>query len=112
MRPMEIIVSATKHAAAVMGRKDDLGTLEKGKWADLVLLDADPQADIKNPRRIFRVMKGGGWGSDSSECRIAFRGGRYDPGHHGFNLGFRVVMEEASPATKPDLIGVGVNRGK
>jgi len=59
LRPMEIIVSATKHAAEVMGRKDDLGTLEKGKWADLVLLDADPQADIKNTRRIFRVMKGG-----------------------------------------------------
>jgi imidazolonepropionase-like amidohydrolase len=59
LRPMEIIVSATKNAAAVMGRQAELGTLEKGKLADLVILDADPQVDIKNTRRISRVMKGG-----------------------------------------------------
>jgi imidazolonepropionase-like amidohydrolase len=59
MRPSEIIASATKNAAAVMGRENDLGTLEKGKFADLVILDADPLADIKNTRKIFKVMKGG-----------------------------------------------------
>jgi hypothetical protein len=59
MRPSEIITSATKNAAAVMGRENDLGTLEKGKFADLVILDADPLADIKNTRKIFKVMKGG-----------------------------------------------------
>ena len=56
---MEVIVSATKNAAAVMGRQAELGTLEKGKFADLVILDADPQIDIKNARRISRVMKNG-----------------------------------------------------
>jgi imidazolonepropionase-like amidohydrolase len=59
IRPMEIIVSATKNAAAVMGRQNEVGTLEKGKFADLVILDADPLADIKNTHRIFKVMKGG-----------------------------------------------------
>jgi imidazolonepropionase-like amidohydrolase len=59
LRPMDIIVSATKNAAAVMGRQNDVGTLEKGKYADLVILDADPIADIKNTRKIFKVMKAG-----------------------------------------------------
>lgn len=59
MRPMDIIVSATKNAAAVMGRQAEVGTLEKGKFADLVILDADPLADIKNTRTISKVMKAG-----------------------------------------------------
>ena len=59
VRPMDIIVSATKNAAAVMGRQAEVGTLEKGKYADLVILDADPLTDIKNTRKIFKVMKGG-----------------------------------------------------
>ncbi|HYR86689.1 MAG TPA: amidohydrolase family protein [Terriglobia bacterium] len=59
MRPMDIIVSATRNAAAVMGKQADLGTLERGKFADLVILDADPLADIKNTRKISKVMKGG-----------------------------------------------------
>ena len=59
MRPMDIIVSATKNAAAVMGQQAEVGTLEKGKFADLVILDADPLADIKNTRKIFKVMKAG-----------------------------------------------------
>lgn len=59
MRPAEILVSATRNAAAVMGREKEVGTLEKGKFADLVILDADPLADIKNSRKIFKVMKAG-----------------------------------------------------
>jgi imidazolonepropionase-like amidohydrolase len=59
VRPAEIIVSATRNAAAVMGRDKELGTLEVGKLADLLILDADPQIDIKNARKISRVMKGG-----------------------------------------------------
>ncbi len=59
LRPMDIIVSATKNAAAVMGRQAETGTLERGKFADLVILDSDPIADVKNTRRIFKVMKGG-----------------------------------------------------
>ena len=42
-----------------MGRSTELGTLEPGKLADMVILDGDPLADIRNTRRIFRVVKGG-----------------------------------------------------
>jgi imidazolonepropionase-like amidohydrolase len=59
LRPMDILVAATKNGAAVMGRQSDVGTLEKGKYADLVILDADPLADIRNTRKIFKVMKEG-----------------------------------------------------
>ena len=59
LRPMDILIAATKNAAAVMGREAEVGTLQKGKSADLVILDADPLADIKNTRRIFKVMKAG-----------------------------------------------------
>ena len=59
MRPMDVLVAATKNAAAVMGRQAEVGTLEKGKFADLIILDADPLADIRNTRKIFKVMKAG-----------------------------------------------------
>jgi imidazolonepropionase-like amidohydrolase len=59
MRPTDVIVSATKNAAAVMSAKPEVGTLERGKYADLLILDADPLADIRNTRKIFKVMKAG-----------------------------------------------------
>ena len=40
-------------------REKDLGTVEAGKFADLVLLGADPLADIRNTRRIEQVIIGG-----------------------------------------------------
>ena len=59
LSPMEILISATLNAAAVMGKEDDVGTLEAGKYADLVILDADPLVDIRNATKIHLVMKGG-----------------------------------------------------
>ena len=59
MRPSDILVSVTRNAAAALGRQNEVGTLEKGKFADLVILDGDPVVDIKNTRKIARVMKGG-----------------------------------------------------
>ena len=59
MTPMEAIVSATRNIAAAYHRLDALGTLEKGKLADLVILDADPLMDIDNVRRISTVIKDG-----------------------------------------------------
>jgi imidazolonepropionase-like amidohydrolase len=61
MRPFDILVSATRNAAAVMGKEKEVGTLQKGKLADIVLLDADPVRDIRNTQKIFRVMKAGQW---------------------------------------------------
>ena len=47
-----------------MGRSRETGTLEKGKAADLVLLDADPTLDIRNTQKIFKVMQAGEWIAD------------------------------------------------
>ena len=54
-----IVLSATRDAAKVFAKNAEIGTLEAGKLADLLVLDADPLADIANLKRIFRVVKGG-----------------------------------------------------
>jgi Tol biopolymer transport system component/imidazolonepropionase-like amidohydrolase len=59
MSPGEAIRAATSSSAHILGVDKDLGTIEAGKRADLVLLDADPLADIRNTRRIASVIKGG-----------------------------------------------------
>jgi imidazolonepropionase-like amidohydrolase len=59
LTPAEILRAATFGAARVMGREKELGTLEVGKLADLLVLDADPLADVVNLRRIHSVVKGG-----------------------------------------------------
>ena len=59
MSPMEVLVSATRTSAAAMGRLEDVGTLEPGKVADLVVLDADPTEDIRNVRSVALIVRGG-----------------------------------------------------
>jgi imidazolonepropionase-like amidohydrolase len=59
---------ATEEGAAAVGAEDDLGTLEPGKLADLVLLDANPLEDIRNTQTIWRVIKGG-WLFDPEKLR-------------------------------------------
>ena len=59
MKPMDAIVAATRNIAAAYGKLDTLGTLERGKLADLLVLDGDPLADLANIRRISVVMKEG-----------------------------------------------------
>jgi imidazolonepropionase-like amidohydrolase len=54
-----VIRSATGEAARCMGLQNDLGTLEPGKWADFVVLDANPLLDISNVRRISSVWIAG-----------------------------------------------------
>ena len=50
--PMDILIAATRNGAAAYGLDDDLGTVEEGKIADLLILDADPLEDIGNLRQI------------------------------------------------------------
>ena len=57
--PSSVLVAATAGGAALMGREAELGTIEAGKRADLVVLDADPLADIRNTRQIHRIVKAG-----------------------------------------------------
>jgi imidazolonepropionase-like amidohydrolase len=59
LTPMESLQSATSNAAIFAGKADSLGTIEKGKIADLVLLDANPLDQIANTRRIAAVVVGG-----------------------------------------------------
>ena len=58
LTPMQAIVAATGSAAQFLGAKD-LGTLEPGKWADLIVLDRNPLQDIKNTRAIHAVYIAG-----------------------------------------------------
>lgn len=59
MSPMAVLHAATAGAAETIGRLDDMGTIEAGKYADLVVFDADPLADVRNTRSVSLVMRGG-----------------------------------------------------
>jgi imidazolonepropionase-like amidohydrolase len=59
LTPDEVIVAATRNSALAMNRLDEIGTIERGKVADLLVLRADPTADIANARSVEHVMRGG-----------------------------------------------------
>ena len=59
LTPIEALRTATYNPAEYLGALDSLGTVSQGKVADLVLLDADPLADIRNTRRISVVIANG-----------------------------------------------------
>jgi imidazolonepropionase-like amidohydrolase len=59
LTPLQVLRSATVNGARAMGLERDAGTLAAGKLADLVILDADPLADVQNLSRIHRVIKDG-----------------------------------------------------
>jgi len=59
MRPMQAIRSGTVVPAELLGWNDKIGTIEAGKWADLVAVTGDPLKDITELERVKFVMKGG-----------------------------------------------------
>jgi imidazolonepropionase-like amidohydrolase len=59
LTPLEVLRSATVGGARAMGMEREIGTVAAGKRADLVILDADPLADVANLARIDRVVRGG-----------------------------------------------------
>jgi len=59
MTPMMILQAATRNIAAAYHKLDTLGTLEPGKSADLIVVDADPLADIQNLKKLSLVVKEG-----------------------------------------------------
>jgi imidazolonepropionase-like amidohydrolase len=68
--PLEVIQIATYNSAVFLGKADQLGSVDAGKLADLVLLSRDPTADINNAKSIVFVMKNGQL-VDESELPLA-----------------------------------------
>jgi imidazolonepropionase-like amidohydrolase len=59
MPAMEAILSATRNAAELLGAADSVGSIQPGRYADVVAVAGDPLKDITELRRITFVMKGG-----------------------------------------------------
>jgi Tol biopolymer transport system component len=59
MTPEEAIHAATIGSAETIGRQDEFGSIEPGKFADMILLTKDPRANIRNTLAIRQVMKNG-----------------------------------------------------
>ncbi|MEX2123431.1 MAG: amidohydrolase family protein [Woeseia sp.] len=59
MAPMEAIIAATRNGAEVLGLEDELGTIEAGKLADVIVVTGNPLSDIDALKNIYAVVKGG-----------------------------------------------------
>jgi imidazolonepropionase-like amidohydrolase len=59
--PMEALQAATRGAAEFLGREKELGTVESGHAADLVLVSANPVENIANTRKVWAVLRNGGY---------------------------------------------------
>jgi imidazolonepropionase-like amidohydrolase len=59
LTPLEVLRSATWNAAKTMGMEGRTGEVQAGMLADLVILDADPLADVGNLAKVYRTIKGG-----------------------------------------------------
>jgi imidazolonepropionase-like amidohydrolase len=70
--PVDVIRIATYNSAVFLGKADQLGSVETGKLADMVLLSRDPTVDINNAKSIVFVMKGG---QIIDESRLPLAGG-------------------------------------
>ena len=59
MPVMEAIVSATRSAAELLNEWENLGSIEAGKYADIIAVPGDPREDVEEFGRVHFVMKGG-----------------------------------------------------
>jgi imidazolonepropionase-like amidohydrolase len=67
---MEAILSATRSAADLLGASDRIGSVQAGRFADVIAVAGDPLADISELQRVTFVMKGG----------VVYKGGIGRPG--------------------------------
>jgi imidazolonepropionase-like amidohydrolase len=59
LTPMQVLVAATRGGAGAIGIEEEVGTVEKGKTADLLLVAGDPTVDASNLRKVRYVVRGG-----------------------------------------------------
>ncbi len=59
LTPAEVLIAATRGGARALGRSAEIGTVEKGKLADLLIVGADPTATVRNLREVRYVVRGG-----------------------------------------------------
>lgn len=59
MSPKDALLAATRNAADLIGDSEDIGTIQDGRFADLVAVDGDPLADVSTMEQVRFVMKGG-----------------------------------------------------
>ncbi|HWE46935.1 MAG TPA: amidohydrolase family protein [Caulobacteraceae bacterium] len=73
IKPLEVLKIATYNCGLFLGREEDFGSVREGRYADLVLLNADPTVDIDNTEKIYFVMKGG---QIIDEAKLPLPGGK------------------------------------
>jgi imidazolonepropionase-like amidohydrolase len=59
MKPADALVAGTRNGARALGMEDQLGTVERGKIADLLAVEGDPVADLKALRKVALVVQNG-----------------------------------------------------
>ena len=59
MSPMQVIEASTRNGAEALGLLDELGTIETGKLADVIVVAGNPLHDIGAMKRVYAVIKGG-----------------------------------------------------
>jgi imidazolonepropionase-like amidohydrolase len=59
MSPLQIIQAATRNAAELLGLQQDIGSVEKGKFADIIAVMNDPLSNVTELERVRFVMKAG-----------------------------------------------------
>jgi imidazolonepropionase-like amidohydrolase len=59
MTPMQAIQAATRNAALALGRESDVGAIAVGRYGDIIAVDGDPIADIRQLEDVDVVIKGG-----------------------------------------------------
>ncbi|MEW6576344.1 MAG: amidohydrolase family protein, partial [Pseudomonadota bacterium] len=59
MSPLEAIQAATRNAGQALGREKDVGAIEVGRFADIIAVDGDPLANVRELESVDAVVKGG-----------------------------------------------------
>lgn len=87
LSPLDALATATREPARFLGQEDELGAVRRGLLADLVVLDADPSADITNTTRIHGVVARGAWVSPEQRQQLLADAEAAAQGHAGAGAG-------------------------